>query len=599
MSSQFRPLEIPPAWSPLRRKKMRSTAWSEVNLVRWSEGQLSPVGGQAQYAYSFASRCRAVHGFYALDGVHIVAYLCETNIYVDIGGELLDITPVDGMVAPVPPGIGGYSDGPYGTTSNLAATAAFDTTTSTIPMTTNPGWAVPGMHVFNLTIGPPDDPPLVGVVASYTDTSLVLEANAAIASAGASDLLGFRAYSDPYGSSLIPIDVLPNAWSLDNFGQILLAMTSPDGRLLQWDPLGGGTGVPDAAMTQVTSTDTGTGVAPHGRLFVVTQERFVVIFGMVDDGTLGQGSFRRFGWCDQENFHAWDFSNVTSQAGFLDIEPASPIVTAKATRNGTIFWTAHKAYLSSFLGIPYVYNYVELGNNCTPWSPESVIVSASLTLWMSKQGTFSFDGTSIVPIACKVRPWIDDDIDLVNVREQACAVHVADFNEFWWFFPQASTSSPYNTRCIIYNYKEGWWSMGTMSRSAGITASFTAQTVMADGLVAFEHELGIVYGNAALPWAQTFDLNLTAGAQLITVKQMLPDIEGDITNLKYSLFYRNSRSTGAPELQTTPVPVRSDGYVDFRTTGRDIRLKLEVTGIPVLPFTVGAHLIDAVARGDR
>ena len=84
---------------------------------------------------------------------------------------------------------------------------------------------------------------------------------------------------------------------------------------------------------------------------------------------------------------------------------------------------------------------------------------------------------------------------------------------------------------------------GAMSRSAGITASYTAHTIMADGLVAFEHELGIVYGNAALPWAQTFDLNLTSGAQLITVKQMMPDIEGDATNLNYSLFYRNSRST--------------------------------------------------------
>jgi hypothetical protein len=352
-------------------------------------------------------------------------------------------------------------------------------------------------------------------------------------------------------------------------------------------------------MTEVTSTDTGTGVAPHGRLFVVTQERFVVIFGMVDDGTATEGSLRRFGWCDQENFHAWDFSNVTSQAGFLDIEPASPIVAAQATRNGTLFWTAHKAYLSSFLGIPYVYNYVELGHNCTPWSPKSMIVSSSLAIWMSQQGMFSFDGTTIAPVACKVRPWVDDDIDLINVREQACAVHVGNFNEFWWFFPQASTSSPYNTRCIIYNYKEGWWSQGTMSRSAGITASYTAQTIMADGLVAFEHELGNFYPGTPLPWAQTYDLNLTNGAQLITVKQMMPDIDGDASGLLYSLFYRNSRSTGAPELQTTPRPVRSDGFVDFRTTGRDIRLKIEVATQPVLNWTVGQHLVDAVPRGDR
>ena len=50
---------------------------------------------------------------------------------------------------------------------------------------------------------------------------------------------------------------------------------------------------------------------------------------------------------------------------------------------------------------------------------------------------------------------------------------------------------------------------------------------MADGLVAFEHELGNFYGNADLPWAETFDLNILNGTRLITVKQMLPDIDGD------------------------------------------------------------------------
>ena len=405
------------------------------------------------------------------------------------------------------------------------------------------------------------------------------------------DVYGVDDYGTPRSHpGLPPVDRLPDAFSVDNFGQILLAMTSTDGRLLQWQP-------GDAAATEVTSADTGTGFAPNGRLFVVTAQRFVVIFGMINDGTSGGGSFRRFGWCDQENPHAWDFSNVTSQAGFLDIEPASPIVAAQATRNGTLFWTAHKAYISAWLGIPYVYNYQELGNNCTPWSAQSVIVSSAMALWFSQQGLFSFDGTSILPIACTVRPWVDADIDLINVREQACAVHVGNFSEMWWFFPQIG--QPYNTRCIIYNYKEGWWSMGQMSRSAGIAASFVTQTIMADGLVAFEHELGATYGNATLPWAESYDLNLTSGSRLITVKQMLPDVGGSIENLLYSLFYRDSRSSGAPELQTPPKPVRNDGYVDFRTTGRDIRLRIEVAAVPVAPFTVGQHLIDAVPRGDR
>ena len=237
MSTPFRPIETPGVVATAT-KKMRSSNWSEVNLCRWVEGQLAPVGGQAQYAYPpFASRCRKVHGWYGLDGIHYIAYLCEQNVYVDTGGVLADITPVGGMIAPVLPGIGGYSDGLNSQAHNST------------------------------------DPP----------------------------------------SSLIPIDVLPNAWSLDNFGQILLAMTSPDGRLLQWDPSGGGAGVAPTAMTEVTSADTGTGVAPHGRLFVVTQERFVQIFGMVDDGTAGEGLMRRFGWCDQENPSSWNFSDVTSR----------------------------------------------------------------------------------------------------------------------------------------------------------------------------------------------------------------------------------------------------------------------------------------------
>jgi hypothetical protein len=392
-------------------------------------------------------------------------------------------------------------------------------------------------------------------------------------------------------STIEALDKTPDAFSLGNFGAILYAMTSPDGRLLMWDPAVGGPAVVQPAAS-------GRGPVPKGRLFVVTQERFLVIFGSTSDGTAGGGGFRRFAWCDQENPGAWDYASVTSQAGFLDIEPASPIIAALATRSGVLFWTAKKAYVSQFLGAPYIYNYVELAEACTPWSPQSAVNTGGLALWFSQQGVFSFDGTSVMPVACNVRPWIDDDVDLLNVRFQACAVHVANFSEFWWFFPQ--NGQPGNTRAVIYCYKEGWWGQARMARSAGITASYSSHTIMADGLVAFEHEAGNVYpADVDLPWAETFDLNLNSGAKLTTVKQLLPDVEGDILNILYSLYYRNSRSTGTPELQTTPRPVRSDGYVDFRVTGRDVRLRIALAGPQVLPVTVGQHLVDSVARGDR
>jgi hypothetical protein len=334
-----------------------------------------------------------------------------------------------------------------------------------------------------------------------------------------------------------------------------------------------------------------------------------VIFGSVNDGTTGGGSSRRFAWCDQENPGAWDYSNVVSQAGFLDIEPASPIICAEASRVGVIFWTAKKVYASRFLGIPYVYNYVELADGTTPWSPQSVVTTSALTLWMSEQGVFSYDGTSVLPVACQIRPWIDDDFDPVAVRELSFAAHLGEFNEWWWFFP--TLNSPFNTRAAVYNYKEGWWTEVQMSRSAGAASSYTSHPIFADDTVAFQHEVGNIYANfnapVTLPFAESFDLNLTSGSRLVTVKQVIPDVESVdptavasvIANLRYSLFYRNSRSLGLQELQTPLITPRTDGYVDMRTTGRDIRLRIDMASAVVKPFTLGAHLIDMVVRGDR
>ena len=162
----------------------------------------------------------------------------------------------------------------------------------------------------------------------------------------------------------------------------------------------------------------------------------------------------------------------------------------------------------------------------------------------------------------------------------------------------------------MYNYKEGWWAQARCARSAGVTASYTSHTIMANGLVAYEHESGFIYNDCDLPWVETFDINVGT-ANLVTMKQMIPDIEGAIASVRYSLFYRNSRTLGLPELQTAPRPVRQDGYVDFRTTGRDIRLRIDLAvpagqiadGVAsdgsVYPVTLGQHLIDFVPRGDR
>jgi hypothetical protein len=78
----------------------------------------------------------------------------------------------------------------------VAATASFTTSSPNITMTSNPGWVVPGMNVYDLTNGQQ-----IGTVLTYSGTSLVLTGNAAHASSGSADSLQFSAWPQASASS--------------------------------------------------------------------------------------------------------------------------------------------------------------------------------------------------------------------------------------------------------------------------------------------------------------------------------------------------------------------------------------------------------------
>lgn len=79
---------------------------------------------------------------------------------------------------------------------SVAATASFTTASPNITMTTNPGWVVPGMNVYDST-----NSQQIGTVSTYVGTALVLTANAAHASSGSTDSLIFSAWPASSASS--------------------------------------------------------------------------------------------------------------------------------------------------------------------------------------------------------------------------------------------------------------------------------------------------------------------------------------------------------------------------------------------------------------
>lgn len=368
-------------------------------------------------------------------------------------------------------------------------------------------------------------------------------------------------------------------YKLGNWGEQLIAMTSPDGRLLYWDPT-----TPSVKLTAVPN-------APlNNRTFVITPERFIMLFGM-------GGDFRTFGWCDQEDYANWTFNSTASKAGFYNVEPSSPIIGATITKDGVLFHTALKTYMVRFIGLPFVYDYDEIADTTTPISSASITATAIGSVWFTENGFWAYKGAVVAPIDCPVINIINDDIDLTYARYEAAAVDISSFSEFWLFYP--SSGSRYNNRYVVYNYREGWWANGSLARSCGFSSSYTTYPIMSDGTKVYYHESTDLYPGAdTLPFAETHVINLQSGAGLMTMQQLLPDLQGHIDDIRFSFFYKNERSRGV-EKQSPLKEVRDNGYVDIRKTGRDFRIRIETINPQIFPWTMGQTLVDATPRGKR
>ena len=211
---------------------------------------------------------------------------------------------------------------------------------------------------------------------------------------------------------------------------------------------------------------------------------------------------------------AWDYSRHIAGRAFSNIEPASAIIAAIGPRVGVLIWTAKKTCdLASSWASHTSTTMANSATHCTPWSPQSMSM-----LRRSRCG--SRNRACSRSTALRSRPWPArcsrkvDEQHHYRRRTRIVVRRISAVRRFWWFFP--TLNSPFNTRAIVYNYKESWWTQCRLSRSAGITSRHTAHPIFADGPVAFQHEVGSAYANASmpvvLPFAESFDLSLTGGA---------------------------------------------------------------------------------------
>lgn len=358
-------------------------------------------------------------------------------------------------------------------------------------------------------------------------------------------------------------------WTLDNWGEFLLACSNADGKIYEWDL--------DTDNDAVALTN-----APvNNRAVMVTAERFVFALG-------AGGNARRVAWSDQENNTMWAPS-ITNQAGDIDLETSGSIVTGKRLRGVNLIFTDVDVHGAQYQGPPFVYGFERLATGCGVISAQAVAAVESVAYWWSPSGFFMYDGF-VRPLKCDVLDYVTQNLSTVQ-RSKVYAVANNQFGEVWWLYPSAENTEV--DSYVAYNYRENHWTIGSLSRTAGTDRGVFTYPIMvsADGYV-YEHEVGVQYDNGS-PFAESGPIELGNGDRVLVAKQLIADekIQGSVS-VQFKTRFTPNDSEG-----TKSYTIDSN-YTPVRFTGRQIAMR--VTGAtPNTDWRVGVMRLDATQGGER
>jgi hypothetical protein len=335
-------------------------------------------------------------------------------------------------------------------------------------------------------------------------------------------------------------------WSLDTWGEYLVACSTKDGRLLEWQL---NTSSDAAAITNAPTSCTG---------LVVTQERFIFALG-------ASGNPRKVAWCDQENNTIWTPA-ATNQAGDFELTTIGSLMCGKRIRGATILFTDVDVHTATYIGPPFIYAFERVGTGCGVISKQSVAVTDNACIWMSNSGFWIYDGF-VKPLPSDVGDYVFSNINNTQ-SSKVYSVHISSYGEIWWFYPSAGSNEV--DSYVSYNYRETHWAVGTLARTCGTDRGIFSNPLMvsADGYL-YEHEVGFNYDSQNV-FAESGPVELGAGDRVLSLTELIPDEKtaGNVQVRLSTKFYPNS-------VEYNHGPYSMSSPTSLRITGRQVAAKIE------------------------
>lgn len=358
-------------------------------------------------------------------------------------------------------------------------------------------------------------------------------------------------------------------WSLDTFGEDLIATNAEDGRIFKWTR---DTGAAAIAIA---------GAPANNRALLTTEEGFVFALGAA-------GNPRLVAWADQQSDADWT-ADPTRQAGDFPIQTTGRLMCGKRIRGGALVFTDQDAYLATYQGPPLIYSFDRVGTGCGVISQGAAVVGGdAVVAWMGASGFWTYDGAAR-PLPCDVGDHVFSDFNRVQ-KSLVTGVYSPTFGEITWFYPSAGSSEC--DRYVRWNHRENHWAVGALSRTCGAAEGVFAHPLMVgpNGVV-HAHETGFSYEDAT-PFAETGPIEFGNGERVFTALALIPDEKtlGDVA----ATFYGRLNPT-APE---TPFgPYAPHTRTDLRFTARQARMRL--SGAVGTDWRVGAFRLEVTMGGLR
>jgi hypothetical protein len=588
----FQKITLAPGVNTQRTATLNKGGWSDSDLIRFREGLPEVKGGWAAFLSGGPAQgaVRALHAWSTLDAIATLGIGTNQRLYISQGFAKADVTPIVKTTGGTLP--------PYTTTLNSSIVEVHDhgnpqsvgniveiSGSSAVAGVTVAGEftvlsVIDGDH-YTISVAPQVANAAAdgGGTPTFNYLLPVGLLNATQGSGWGSGGWGNGTWGTPRIGASAGV-VFPRLWTIDNWGENMLANPRGAAGIFQW-VAATGTTVRAVALSGAPTTANG--------VVVAAPVQIAVAFGC-NPPAGGVQDPMLVAWSDEGDNTSWT-PTPANQAGSFRLNNGSQIMQAVPSQQQILIWTDTALYGMQYIQPPLVWGFTQLGASCGAISPQAAGVLGGRALWMSGFEFWTYSGEPTV-IDCPLRDRVFKNLNRLQQSKIVCAINT-EWSEVTWYYP--SLNAQENDSYITLNVDElarsgplNAWYGGTLARTAWIDDNIFGSPVSGDGLGnVWSEEQDYTANGAAMPWfIKSGYIDISAGEDYSFLDLIIPDqiLTGQVG---YTIFALVDPSD-VPQQFGPFIVTPSTRFLPNGTQGLRVRARAIALQVDNSPMVVGS-----------